>query len=588
MKAKQNNLKLKDSLNQIKRILKYARPYRAYLYLSLICYLASSILLALIPLFIGEAVDYIIGANNVDFSALLKYIRYLVLCIVGGGVLDWLATVFENRLSYATALNIRKDLFNKILKLPFSYLDRFPRGDYLSRMVNDVENITDGFLEGVTIIFSGLVSIILNIVLMFKLNWILAILVILFTPVSVFMTLFIAKKSKKLYQEHADATGDASAYIEEMFTNQKVVKAFSYEDRALLGFDKENERLYKSGVKSHFYGILGGPSTRFINGVVYALVGFTGSMLALKGIVTIGTISAFLNYAEQYARPFNEISGVVSDIQTAIVSSRRVFDVIDQDDEPDDSMLPALTSCNGSVTIENMSFSYSPKQKLISDFNLQVKPGQKIAIVGPTGCGKTTFINLLMRFYDVTGGSIKLGETPVNAITRKSLRQQFGMVLQDSWLFSGTIRDNIAFGKPSATMEEVQAAAELAGAHDFITRMERGYNTLINESGDNISQGQKQLICIARIILIKPKLLILDEATSNIDTRAEMEIQKAFNKVMEGKTCFMVAHRLSTIVGSDVILVMKKGQIVEQGNHEELLKKKGFYYYLYNSQFNVV
>ena len=588
MKAKQNNMNLKNSFTQIKRIFKYARPYRVYLYLSLICYLASAVLLALVPLYIGEAIDYIIGINNVNFTVLLQYIFKLIACVVGGEFLDWFATVYENKLSYATALNIRKDLFDKILYLPFSYLDRMPRGDYLSRMVNDVENITDGFLEGLTILFSGVVSVVLNIVLMFKLNWILALIVIAFTPLSIYMTMFIAKRSKKMYEDHAKATGDTMAYVEEMFTNQKVVKAFSYEERAVEGFDKENEKLFTSGVKSHFYGAMGGPTTRVINGLVYGVVGFTGSMLALNGHVSVGVISAFLNYADQYAKPFNEISGVISDIQTALASCSRVFEIIDRPNEPSDSMLPALTSCDGSVTIENMSFSYTPKQRLIENFNLKVKPGQKIAIVGPTGCGKTTFINLLMRFYDVTGGSIKLGETPVNTITRKSLREQYGMVLQESWLFSGTIRDNIAFGKPSATMEEVENAAKMAGAHDFIIRMERGYNTLINESGDNISQGQKQLICIARIILIKPKLLILDEATSNIDTRAEMQIQKAFNVVMQGKTSFMVAHRLSTIVGSDVILVMNKGQIVEQGTHEELLEKKGFYHYLYNSQFNVV
>jgi len=588
MKAKQNNLTLKQSFEQIKRIFKYASPFRVYLYLSLFCYLASSVLLALIPLYIGDAVDYIVGAGNVNFDMVLKYIKYLILCIVVGGVLDWLATVFENKLSYATALNIRKDLFDKILKLPFSYLDRMPRGDYLSRMVNDVENITDGFLEGLTVIFSGAVSIVLNIVLMFKLNWVLALIVVACTPLSVFVTLFVAKRSKKMYIDHANATGDASAFIEEMFSNQKVVKAFSYEDRALAGFDIENEKLYKSGVKSHFYGSLGGPTTRVVNGIIYGVVGFTGSMLAINGRVSVGVISSFLSYADQYARPFNEISGVISEVQQALASCQRVFEVIDQTNEPDDSLLPALTNCDGSVEIENMSFSYSPKNPLIQNFNLKVKPGQKVAIVGPTGCGKTTFINLLMRFYDVTNGSIKLGETPINSITRHSLREQYGMVLQESWLFSGTIRDNIAFGRPSATLEEVEAAAKMAGAHDFIMMMERGYNTIINENGDNISQGQKQLLCIARIILVKPKLLILDEATSNIDTRAEMEIQKAFNAIMKGKTSFVVAHRLSTIVGSDIILVMRKGQIVEQGTHEELLKKKGFYHHLYNSQFNVV
>ena len=586
MKAKQS--KYAGTFAQIKRIFRYSRPHRKYLYLSLICYLLSSILLALIPMYIGEAIDYIIGINNVDFGKILGFIWKLVGCIAGGCLLDWLATVYENKLSYATALSIRKDLFDKILKLPFSTLDKIPRGDYLSRMVNDVENITDGFLEGVTVTFSGVVSIILNIVLMFKLNWLLTIIVIAFTPLSIWLTMYIAKKSKKMYDDHAKATGDASAVMEEMFSNQKIVKAFSYEERSAKAYDIENVVLRDSGIKAHFYGVMGGPSTRFINGLVYTIVGFSGAMLALKGTISIGVISAFLSYAEQYAKPFNEISGVVSDIQTAIASCDRVFEIIDKENEPDDSKLPTITACDGSVKIENMSFSYTPKQKLITNFNLEVKPGQKVAIVGPTGCGKTTFINLLMRFYDVTGGTIKLGETPVNSVTRKSLREQYGMVLQESWLFSGTIRDNIAFGKPSATIEEVEEAAKMAGAHDFITRMERGYNTLINESGDNISQGQKQLICIARIILIKPKLLILDEATSNIDTRAEMEIQKAFNVVMKGKTSFMVAHRLSTIVGSDIILVMKKGQIVEQGTHEELLKKKGFYHHLYNSQFNVV
>ncbi len=586
MTAKQSNLR--SNMIEIKRIFSYAKPLRWFLYLSLISYFISSFLYALIPLYIGRAIDVIIGVGQVNFAVLLKYIIYLAGFQVFAAIFDWLATVFENRLSYGAARKIRMQLYDKILKTPFSFLDRMPRGDFLSRMVNDIENITDGFLEGVTTVFSGVCSIVLNMYFMFSLHSIMAVIVVALSPLSVFVTAYIAKKSKKMYIAHAKAYGDMGAYVEEMVANQKVVKAFSYEDRALDGFKVECDKLYESGVASHYYGNLSNPATRFINGIIYIAVGFAGCMFALHGGLTIGVISSFLNYADQYSTPFADISNVVSDVQTALASGKRVFGILDEPNEPDDSALPDLESCDGSVNIENVSFSYNPKQKLIENFNLQVKPGQKVAIVGPTGCGKTTFINLLMRFYDTTGGYIKLNDTPINAITRKSLRDQYGMVLQESWLFSGTVRDNIAFGKPSATIEEVMDAAKLAGAHDFIERMDRGYNSIINESGDNISQGQKQLICIARIILMKPKLLILDEATSNIDTRAEMEIQKAFNVIMKGKTCFMVAHRLSTIVGSDIILVMKKGQIIEQGTHEELLEKKGFYYYLYNSQFNVV
>lgn len=586
MTAKQNNMR--SNLKEIKRIFAYAKPLRWFLYGSLISYFISSFLGSAIPMLVGQAIDVIVGKGAVDFAVLTKYIIILIVCVVFSSFFDWLATVFENRLSYGASKKIRLQVFDKILKTPFSFLDRMPRGDYLSRMVNDIENITDGFLEGITTVFSGICSIVLNMYFMFRLHSIMAVIVIAISPLSIFVTAYIAKKSKKMYIAHADAYGDMGAYVEEMITNQKVVKAFSYEERAFEGFKKENQVLYESGVSSHYYGNLSGPATRFINGVIYCVVGFAGCMFALNGGLSVGVISSFLSYADKFASPFSDISSVVSDVQTALASGTRVFDILDEPNELDDTNLPDLEECDGSVNIENVSFSYVPKQKLIENFNLQVKPGQKVAIVGPTGCGKTTFINLLMRFYDVTGGNIKLNNTPINSITRKSLRSQFGMVLQESWLFSGTVRDNIAFGRPSATIEEVEAAAKLAGAHDFIQRMERGYNTIINENGDNISQGQKQLICIARIILIKPKLLILDEATSNIDTRAEMEIQNAFNVVMKGKTCFMVAHRLSTIVGSDIILVMKKGQIIEQGTHKELLAKKGFYYYLYNSQFNVV
>lgn len=586
MTAKQSNLR--SNFKEIKRIFKYAKPLQGYLYGSLICFFVSSLLSSMVPMFVGRAIDAIIGKGMVDFSTLLKYILIIAICVVSSNIIDWLATVLENRLSYGAAKKIRLELFDKILKTPFSFLDRIPRGDFLSRMVNDIENITDGFLEGVTTIFSGICSIVMNIYFMFSMHSIMAIIVVAISPLSVFVTAYIAKKSKKMYAEHAKAYGDVGAYVEEMVTNQKVVKAFSYEERAMNGFMAENEVLYTSGVSSHYYGNISGPATRFINGFIYGVVGFAGCMFALNGGISVGIISSFLNYADSYAKPFSEISDVVSDVQTALASGKRVFSILDEPNELDDSNLPALDNVDGSVNIEDVSFSYTPKQKLIENFNLQVAPGQKVAIVGPTGCGKTTFINLLMRFYDVTGGNIKLGDTPINSVTRKSLRNQYGMVLQESWLFSGTIRDNIAFGKPSATIEEVESAAKMAGAHDFIVRMERGYNTLINEGGDNVSQGQKQLICIARIILMKPKMLILDEATSNIDTRAEMAIQTAFNKLMKGKTSFVVAHRLSTIVGSDIILVMRKGQIIEQGTHKELLNKKGFYYYLYNSQFNVV
>lgn len=586
MTAKQSNLR--SNLIEIKRIFRYAKPLRGYLYGSLLCFFVSSLLASMIPLLVGRAIDSIVGAGMVDFSVLSHYILLIAICVISSNLIDWFATVLENRLSYGAAKKIRLELFDKILKTPFSFLDRVPRGDFLSRMVNDIENITDGFLEGVTTIFSGVCSIVMNIYFMFSMHSIMAVIVVAISPLSIFVTAYIAKRSKKMYTAHAKAYGDVGAYVEEMVTNQKVVKAFSYEERAIEGFKAENEVLYTSGVSSHYYGSISGPATRFINGFTYCVVGFAGCMFALGGSISVGIISSFLNYADQYAKPFSEISDVISDVQTALASGSRVFSILDEPNELDDSNLPNIEECDGTVNIEDVSFSYTPKQKLIENFNLQIKPGQKVAIVGPTGCGKTTFINLLMRFYDVTGGNIKLGDTPVNSVTRKSLRSQYGMVLQESWLFSGTIRDNIAFGKPSATIEEVESAAKLAGAHDFIQRMERGYNTLINEGGDNISQGQKQLICIARIILMKPKMLILDEATSNIDTRAEMAIQDAFNKIMKGKTSFVVAHRLSTIVGSDIILVMRKGQIIEQGTHKELLAKKGFYHYLYNSQFNVV
>lgn len=583
MTHKQNN---KIDFQIIKRIMPFVKPYRGYLWLSILCDFIGTSCTAFIPFMVGLAIDQIVGVNQVNFYMLHMILVAFLVVVVVSAVFNWFSVVFENRLSYGTAKAIREAMFDKILKMPFSSLDKVSRGDLLARIVNDIENLTDGLLEGLTIVLSGIYTIIISIVFMMIINPIIATIVIVLTPISLLFAFYLAKRSKKYYTAHANEIGEMGSYVEEMFGNQKVIKAFSYEDRALAKFDEINEKTRLSGEKAHYYGTLSMPATRFINGTIYSIVGFVGAMFAIGGTITIGSISSFLSYSNKFAGPFSEISNVISDLQTAFASGVRLFQIFDQPNERDDSALPELKDCTGDMHIQKICFSYNPNQKLIENFNLEVKNGQRIAIVGPTGCGKTTFINLLMRFYDLNSGRICIDYTDITSVKRSSLRSQFGMVLQDTWLFHGTVKENIAFGKPNATEEEIIKASKMSGAHYFIERLENGYNTIINESGDNISQGQKQLICITRIMLLKPKLLILDEATSNIDTRAELYIQKAFDNLMKNKTSFVVAHRLSTIVNSDVILCMRDGNIVEQGTHKELLEKQGFYYNLYNSQFS--
>ena len=480
---------------------------------------------------------------------------------------------------------IRKIIFDKFNKVPLKFIDNNAHGDLLSRMINDVELLTDGFLEGLSTITNGAVTIIGTLIFMFVLNIPLALVVLVITPMSLLIASYIARRSFKLFAEQARCEGELNGYLEEMISGDRLVEAFNYEEQAQENFEKINQKFYKVSEKAEFYSNLTNPATRFINGFVYIMVAFVGAFLVINGHITVGLISSFLSYANSFGKPFNELSTEVTELQAAVASSDRIFAILDTKDEPSDIDLPELASADGIVEIKDVNFSYYPKQQLIQNFNLNVSPGQTIAIVGPTGCGKTTLINLLMRFYDVSDGAIYVDGNDITQIKRNSLRSRYGMVLQETWIFSGTIKENIAYGKPNATDEEIINAAKLAGADDFIMKMSRGYNTLVNEDGSNLSAGQKQLLCIARVMLIKPPMLILDEATSNIDTRTELKIQEAFDTLMLGRTTFIVAHRLSTIKNADLILVMNKGNVIEQGTHNELLEKKGFYYHLYNSQF---
>jgi ATP-binding cassette subfamily B protein len=492
-----------------------------------------------------------------------------------------------NIITYKTVKDIRVQAFNKLNSVPLKYIDRNAHGDIISRVINDIDQISDGLIQGFSQLFTGIITIIGTILFMFSINISITFVVILITPLSLFVASFIAKHSHAMFKAQSAIRGELTGYIEEMIGNQKVIKAFTYEDRAQADFEEINNRLYAYGVKAQFYSALTNPSTRFVNGIVYAAVGVIGGISAINGSLSIGQLSSFLAYANQYTKPFNEISGVVTEFQAALASASRVFKVIDEEEEKVDSINSILLKeCTGNIEINDVSFSYSENKKLIENFNLSVKPGQNIAIVGPTGCGKTTLINLLMRFYDINSGEIKIDNINIDNIKRKSSRNLFGMVLQDTWLYSGSIKDNIAYGKPNATLDEVIEAAKAAHAHSFIKRLSNGYDTMLSDDGSNISQGQKQLLCIARIMLTQPPMLILDEATSSIDTRTEVYIQKAFNKMMKGRTSFIVAHRLSTIREADLILVMKDGKIIEQGKHEKLLLKGGFYANLYNSQFS--
>lgn len=570
----------------VKRLLKFTKPYIGYLIMALICALFSVTFTLLGPVLIGKGIDLIIGPNNVDFNGILKIIVILMATIILGALFQWLMGLYTNIVTQKTVKDLRIASFSKINEVPLRYIDSNPHGDIINRVVNDIDLISDGLLQGFTQLFTGIVTIIGTLLFMLSINVSIALVVVLVTPLSLFVASFIAKKSHNSFKVQSATRGELSGYIEEMLGNQKVVKAFSYEDEAEEKFKEINARLYESGVKSQFYSSLTNPSTRFVNGIVYAAVGIIGALLAIKGKLTIGDISCFLSYANQYTKPFNEISGVVTELQTAFASAKRVFNLLDELPEtPEDKDAISLVKADGYLEINNVNFSYSENKKLIENLNLKVKPGNRIAIVGPTGCGKTTIINLLMRFYDVTSGEIKVDNTNITHLTREGLRRNFGMVLQDTWLYSGTVKENIAYGKADATDEEIIEAAKAAHAHNFIMRLPNGYDTLINDDGSNISQGQKQLLCIARVMLTKPPMLILDEATSSIDTRTEIYIQKAFDKMMEGRTSFIVAHRLSTIKEADRILVMNAGKIIEQGKHEQLLAANGFYANLYNSQF---
>lgn len=563
----------------------YVKPHKSAFIMSVIFDLIAIGLNMTIPIFSGLAIDALIGEGLVEFYTLYKCLIVIGVLTVGSSVFSWLGSYNMNILTYKTSQSIRNSIYKKLNSVPIKYIDNTSHGDIMNTMVTDVENITDGFLEGFKSIVCGIFQLAIVMVLMVVLNWCLALIVIMIAPLSLLLALYITRKSKKMYQVRVNIQGEASGYSEEMITNMKIIKAFNNEQAKVEDFDVINKKLYKSSEKSMFYASLAQPTSRLINGLLYVIVGVVGAVFAIKGRIRIGKISSFLSYTDNFTKPFNDITSIFADLNVAIASANRVFKLLEEENEIDDSGLINLKKCNGEVELKNVNFSYEPSFKLIENLNLNVKQGQRVAIVGPTGCGKSTIINLLMRFYDVNDGSVKVSGKDIRKVTRKSFRQFYGMVLQESWLYNASIKDNVAYGKPDATMDEIVEACKLANAHQFIEKMPEGYNTIITERADNISAGQKQLLCIARIMLLKPPMMILDEATSNIDTRTEMKIQQALNIMMEGRTCFIVAHRLSTIENADVILVMNKGNIVEQGTHQELLENGGFYYELFNSQF---
>ncbi len=579
-------IKKPKARSTILRTLGYLKKFWYLIVLAILFAAINSIFEIFIPLIIGDTIDFIVEAGNVNFVYISKNLIYLAICIVGFACFKWLLSRTANGLSYKVEQNLHDDIFKKFNKVPLKYIDSSSHGDLQSRMINDVDLITDGFVLGLTTFFDALATIILTLIFMLRINVTITIVIMCITPLSILVASIIAKLSHKLFKKQAKCVGDLSGTMVEMVGNQKIVKGFLYEDRSIEKFDEINTKLKDVNQKAMYYSSLSAPIARFINGLLYASVAIMGCLFALKGNMSVGNISVFLSFAGKYVRPFNDIADVFADLQAAYASAVRVFNVLDMKNETSDAHLPEIKKCTGEVEFENVNFSYSPDKKLIQNLNLSVKKGQKVAIVGPTGCGKSTLINLLMRFYDVDSGQIVVSGYPITEVTRNSLRKQYGMVLQETWLFSASIRDNIAYGKLDATDAEIRRVAKLAGVDHFIQTMPEGYNTVINENGDNLSQGQKQLICIARLMLAKPQMLILDEATSNIDTRTELAIQQAFDNMMKNKTSFVVAHRLSTIVGSDIILVMNKGNIIEQGSHKQLLNKKGFYYNLYNSQFS--
>ena len=583
--AEKNN-KLRSQGATMRRVLRYIRPYLPMLALSLVLALITVALTLYVPILVGRAVDCLLGVGAVDFDTLRTVLLTIGVCVLLTAAAQWVMNVINNRITYLTVQDIRRDAFAHIQSLPLSYLDAHPSGDTVSRMISDADTFADGLLMGFTQLFTGLVTILGTLVFMLTLSPRITLVVVLITPVSLLVANFIASRTYSMFRLQSQTRGEQTALIDEVIGEQKLVQAFGHEARSLEQFDEVNERLRACSLRAVFFSSLTNPCTRFVNSLVYAGVGLTGALSVVGGALTVGGLSSFLSYANQYTKPFNEISGVITELQNALACAGRIFELIDEPaQEPDAPDAKALQNVCGEVDIEHVCFSYTPERKLIEDFTLHVRPGQRVAIVGPTGCGKTTMINLLMRFYDVKSGSIAVDGLETRGVTRRSLRQNIGMVLQDTCLSSGTIRDNIAMGRPDATDEEIIAAAKASHAHSFIRRLPEGYNTVISETGGQLSQGQKQLLCIARVMLCLPPMLILDEATSSIDTRTELKVQDAFATMMKGRTSFIVAHRLSTIRSADVILVMRDGHIVEQGTHKELLDKGGFYAKLYQSQF---
>lgn len=580
--------KRQGQMETLKKVFHYMKHYIPILILSIILATITVALTLYFPILTGKAIDFILAKDKVDFAGILSLAKEGILIIAITALAQWIMNMCNNRMTYNIVRDIRKDAFDKMEHLPLSYIDSHSHGDMVSRIIADVDTFADGLLMGFTQLFTGIATIVGTLIFMLVIDVKITLVVVILTPLSLFVASFIAKKTYSMFQLQTKTRGEQTALIEEMVGNQKVVQAFNHEDEALEQFDEINQRLQKYSLRAIFFSSITNPSTRFINSLVYAAVGIVGalSVILTNGAFSVGNLSCFLSYANQYTKPFNEISGVITELQNALACAARIFELIEEpEEEPDEEDAYVLENADGTVDIDHVYFSYVSDQKLIEDFNLHVKPGQRVAIVGPTGCGKTTLINLLMRFYDANSGKITVSDHDIMHMTRNSLRANYGMVLQETWLKKGTIRDNICMGKPEATEEEMIAAAKASHAHSFIKRLPKGYDTVITEDGGNLSQGQKQLLCIARVMLCLPPMLILDEATSSIDTRTEIRIQKAFLTMMQGRTSFIVAHRLSTIREADVILVMKDGKIIEQGNHDTLLAQNGFYANLYNSQF---
>lgn len=571
----------------IRKVLSYIGKYKYLVLLSVVCAAASALLALYVPILVGKAIDCIVGADNVDFASMVPYLVQIAILVCITAILQWLMNVSNNRITFNVVRDMRNRAFSKIQVLPFYYLDSHPHGETVSRVISDADQFADGLLMGFTQLFTGVVTIIGTLAFMIYINFWIALVVVVLTPLSFFIARFIAKRTYNMFKLQSETRGEQTSFTDEMITNQKVTQAYGHKQQNQQKFDEINNRLAECSLKATFFSSITNPSTRFVNSVVYAAVALFGAIMAVKGNITVGILSSFLAYATQYTKPFNEISGVVTELQNSIACAGRLLDLIEEKEiKPDTEKSIKLDNPSGKIKLENVDFSYLPDKKLIENLNIDVHSGMRVAIVGPTGCGKTTLINLLMKFYDVDAGSISVDGIDYGCINVKSLRSSFGMVLQDTWLKSGTIKENLVIGKPNASQDEIVAAAKKAHSHSFIKRLPNGYNTFIGADGGNLSQGQKQLLCITRLMLVDPPMLILDEATSSIDTRTEIKIQRAFEKLMKGKTTFIVAHRLSTVKNADLILVMNNGSVIEKGTHESLLADKGFYFNLYNSQFS--